>query len=103
MRSLIILGLLGFALQPSPVISSRAPVLDLGCELTGEGEVTHFIVTLRNSSEEDTAVVLGIALGNGRNYYPVGLTLVEPSDSGVAPKQLRYARPIAVAGRLDSW
>jgi hypothetical protein len=64
------------------------------------GEVT---LTIRNADQTDTAVLLGIALGNGRWYLPQALVVELKRNGSNEVEELLYQGPAAIAGRIDHW
>jgi hypothetical protein len=80
--------------DPQPNIS-----LLLDCaERSGE-----VVLSIRNSGEVDTAVLLGIVIANGRWHVPREL-MVELKRAGSSDiEELVYRSPAGIAGRIDHW
>lgn len=81
--------------NPAPPQSDLSLVLSCG---TRSGEVR---LDIHNSDQTDTAVLLGIALANGRRYLPREL-VIELRRSGSSDVEgLLYSSPSNLAGRMD--
>jgi hypothetical protein len=67
-----------------------------------EGDVS-LAVSIRNAAEMDTAIFLGVILGNGRKYLANELYLEVRGPSGT--EKYHYSDPSvpAIAGRVDAW
>lgn len=61
-------------------------------------------VTMRNTSDNDTAVLLGHVLANGKWYLPRNLT-VEITRAGTGQTETLTYHPVdlGIAGRIDHW
>src|SRR3984893_14726983 len=61
--------------------------------------------TLRNVGADDTSLVLGIAVGNGRRLLPNALVLSVKAADSSATRDFEYFDPSvpAIFGRLDPW
>ena len=80
--------------QPQPV------KLLIGCH--GSDRLT---VIIQNVGNDDTAVIFGVVLGNGRKYLVSGLTLRATSPDGRID-QFEYwpaDYPTSIGGRVDPW
>ena len=77
----------------------EAPSLVLSC---GEqsSEVT---LTIRNADQTDTAVLIGIALANGRWYQPRELLMDLRRTGSPEVEELSYNGATNIAGRIDHW
>jgi hypothetical protein len=85
------------------LMQSPAPQADLSLVLScGEqpGEVT---LAIHNSDQGDTAVLLGIALANGRLYLPRELVVELRRNGNPAVEELVYRGSGGIAGRIDHW
>jgi hypothetical protein len=61
------------------------------------------VLSIRNSGEVDTAVLLGFVIANGRWHVPREL-MVELTRAGSPDiEQLVYRSPAGIAGRIDHW
>ncbi|MEO5896228.1 MAG: hypothetical protein ABIS06_11045 [Vicinamibacterales bacterium] len=63
-------------------------------------------VGFENVGTEDTALVIGMTLGNGRRYMVNGLVLQLKREDGGAAEIFRYSPqdyPGAIGGRVDDW
>lgn len=63
-------------------------------------------VAFENVGTEDTAIVIGMTLGNGRKYMVNGLVLQVKRDDGSAAEIFRFNPPDypgAIGGRVDDW
>lgn len=91
--------LLALTLMQSPAPPRADVSLALSC---GEqpGEVT---VTIRNSGQADTAVLIGVALGNGRSYWPHELVVELRRSGSTEVEELVQRGPALIAGRMDHW
>ena len=76
-----------------------APSLVLSC---GEqsSEVT---LTIRNADQTDTAVLIGMALANGRWYQPRELVMELRRNGSPDVEELLYNGATNIAGRIDHW
>ena len=76
-----------------------APSVVLSC---GEqsSEVT---LSIRNADQTDTAVLIGIALANGRWYQPRELVMELRRSGSPEVEELLYNGATNVAGRIDHW
>jgi hypothetical protein len=91
-----LLALLLFQTEPDPQPNI---VLTLDC---GE-RPDEVVLSIRNSGEVDTAVLLGIVIANGRWHVPREL-MVELKRAGSPDiEQLVYRSPAGIAGRIDHW
>ena len=83
--------------NPAPPPKDLSLVLSCGSQA---GEVQ---LDIHNPDQADTAVLLGIALANGRWYLPREL-VVELRRSGSSDvENLLYQSPSNIAGRMDHW
>jgi hypothetical protein len=65
-----------------------------------------FRLTIANIAVDDTAVLLGTVLANGRWYELRDLTLIVKGPDQDAPAEYQYRSagyPTGVAGRIDHW
>ena len=60
-------------------------------------------LTIQNSGNQDTAVLLGYALGNGEVYLPREFIVEVTSGDGSQTEPLVFQRPLRLAGRIDNW
>lgn len=79
-------------------------ILELICDAsdaTGPG----LRATVRNTGLEDTAIVLGITLANGKVYLPTSVTLRVRRPPSEDEEELSYGHPehAVFSGRLDPW
>ena len=91
--------LLALTLMQGSAPSPAAPSLVLSC---GEqsSEVT---LTIRNADQTDTAVLIGIALANGRWYQPRELLMDLRRTGSPEVEELSYNGATNIAGRIDHW
>jgi hypothetical protein len=91
---LSLLGCSGLAAQSEPIR------MVLSCQSTRS-----LTVRFENVGTEDTAIVVGITLANGRRYIMDGLTLQVKGDqsSGVESWRISHHYSPNVAGRMDDW
>ena len=79
-------------------------ILELSCDAGAATDAT-LRATVRSRALDDTAVVLGIALANGKVYLPTGFTLRVRRSPGLEEEEFSYAHPqhVRVNGRIDPW
>jgi len=90
---------LAFILMQSPPPPEADLSLALGC---GE-QPSELTLTIHNSGQTDAAVLIGIALANGRWYLPRELVVELGRSGDPEVEQLLYRGPTAIAGRMDHW
>jgi hypothetical protein len=93
--------LVASSVVPAAKQASSQVRLSISCQ-----DSKYLTATVSNSGPEDTAVIFGTVLANGRKYLVDGLTLqVKPADKGRGEeygyRPLDY--PAAIGGRLDDW
>lgn len=92
-----------FLLAFSLIQRAPDPQPDLSLALSCGEQLGEVVLTIRNSGPIDTAVLIGIALANGRWYLPREL-IVELKRSGSPEiEPLVYQGPTGIAGRIDHW
>jgi hypothetical protein len=105
-----IVGLVAFGLgwlsAAGQAVTSTPPdpvpiAIDAGCEVVVDRGVTAFTATLRNIGGADTAVMVGIALGNGGMYHPTDIALLVSTNNSESDEYVYMAG--AVNGRVDPW
>lgn len=79
------------------------PQPDLSLVLRCGEQPNEVALTIQNSGETDTAVLIGIALANGRWYLPRELIVELRRSESPAVEQLVYQGPTGIAGRIDHW
>jgi hypothetical protein len=91
--------LLAFTLAQGSAPPPAALSLVLSC---GEqsSEVT---LSIRNADQADTAVLIGIALANGRWYQPRELVMELIRSGSPEVEELLYNGATNIAGRMDHW
>ena len=60
-------------------------------------------LSILNPTQADTAVLLGIALANGRWYLPRELVVELRRNGSSDVEELVYRGPVNIAGRIDHW
>jgi hypothetical protein len=80
--------------DPQPSISLR-----LNC---GE-QPSEVVLSIRNTGEADTAVLLGIVIANGRWHAPRELVVEIKRADTPDNEELVYRTPAGIAGRIDHW
>jgi hypothetical protein len=91
--------LLAFSLTQS----EAPPQPDLSLILRCGEQPNELALTIQNSGQTDTAVLIGIALANGRWYLPRELVVDLRRSGSAEVEQLVYRGPTGVAGRIDHW
>jgi hypothetical protein len=85
------------------VQNTAPPEKDLSLVLSCGNQAGEVRLDVHNPDQSDTAVLLGIALANGRWYLPREL-VVELRRSGSSDvEDLSYQSPSNIAGRMDHW
>ena len=92
--ALLVLFLFQTELDPQPSIS-----LTLECG----ARPTEVALSVRNSGQIDTAVLLGIVVANGRWYVPRELVVELKRVGSAFTEELVYRTPAEIAGRIDHW
>jgi hypothetical protein len=92
------------ALSTQTLLHAQAAATGLALTVTCKGardnKSTEFHIVLRNQGDGDTAVVVGIVLGNG-NAYPVAVSV--RSSTGEEKFSYSPVPPVPVGGRTDPW
>ena len=79
------------------------PQPDLSLVLKCGEQPNELALTIQNSGQTDTAVLLGIALANGRSYLPRELIVDLRRRGSPEVEPLVYRGPTGIAGRIDHW
>ena len=100
MTSFVLPFVLAATLQPAP--TAKAPELRFRLECLAPGEL---LATIRNEGSADTAVIVGVVLGNGAKYMVGDLRLF--IKTGGEPEYVRVYRPrdypAHIGGSLEDW
>jgi hypothetical protein len=84
----------------------QTPQVEMTLQCRSPAKGAELRITLRNTGAKDINLVLGMTLGNGREYFADALFLeVKRRDSDVV-ESYQYADPgrsAAIAGRVDPW
>ena|SRR5688572_25217465 len=96
MKAAALLALLLFQSEPDP-----QPSISLMLEC-GE-RPDEVALSIRNSGQIDTAVLLGIVIANGRWHVPRELVVELKRVGNPIPEELVYRTPAGIAGRIDHW
>jgi hypothetical protein len=83
--------------DPAPPQVNLSLVLSCG---TQPGDVR---LSIHNSDQTDTAILVGIALANGRWYIPRELVVELRRTGSTEVEELLYNGPTGIAGRIDHW
>jgi hypothetical protein len=97
LSSVILAAMLG---PVQPQARETSIILVLACQ-----DARRMTATIRNAGTEDTAVIPGVVLGNGRKYMVDRMALQARTGSGPAQQYHYhpYHYPSGVAGRVDDW
>jgi len=79
------------------------PQPDLSLVLKCGEQPNELALTILNSGQTDTAVLIGIALANGRWYLPRELVVDLRRSGSAEVEELVYNGPTGIAGRIDHW
>ena len=96
-----LLRLVASSVVPAARQASSQVRLSISCQ-----DSKYLTATVSNSGPEDTAVIFGSVLANGRKYLVDGLVLqVKRTDSGGVEEYGYHPRdyPAAIGGRIDDW
>jgi hypothetical protein len=86
-----------------PTVAQPAPRLDLRCSRSAQDFSLE--LSLHNEADSAAALVLGLALANGRVYLPTALTLLRATLDKSGDEQFDYSHPAYgfISGRVDPW
>lgn len=102
-RFVILAGVVVFAFGGA----ARAHAANVGVDATlvcvMKGEERLLEITLRNVGRTDSAIVLGIILGNGNRYIAENLALEIRTATSTTPYRYADPKPSVIAGRVDPW
>jgi len=86
-------------------VCAQAPQIALELKCHASPDAVGLRVTLRNVGLTDTAVVLGLSIGNGNRYLANSLALDVKLDENAVVEKFEYSDPSVpgVAGRVDPW
>jgi hypothetical protein len=91
--------LLAFTLLQGPA----PPQPNLSLVLTCGAQPNDVRLSIHNSDQTDTAILLGIAVANGRWYVPRELVIELRRIGSTEVEELVYKGPTSIAGRIDHW
>jgi hypothetical protein len=83
--------------------SPAPPQPDVSLVLHCGGQSGELALSIHNSGETDTAILLGIALANGRWYFPRELVLEVRRSGNAEVEDRAFFGPRGIAGRIDHW
>lgn len=83
--------------SPAPPQANLSLALSCGAQ---PGDVR---LSIHNSDQTDTAILIGIALANGRWYLPRELVIELRRSGSTEVEELVYNGPTNIAGRIDHW
>ena len=84
----------------------QTPQVEMTLQCQPVVNATNLRISLRNTGTIDVNLVLGITLGNGREYIAQALFLQVKSRDGDAVESFQYSDPgrsFIIAGRVDPW
>jgi hypothetical protein len=90
---------------PTPLDAQAGAIgvaLSATCKRARDDKSTEFHIVLRNRDDADTAVVVGIVLGNG-NAYPVAMSVRSSMPTSEEKFSYSPVPPVPVGGRTDPW
>jgi len=105
--SMLVIGLtaggVARAAQQSPS-DIAGLVLELSSDATS-ADAPALRATLRNTGDDDTAVVAGMTLANGKVYLATNFRVHVSRGQGQENEEFRFVNPryAAIAGRVDPW
>ena len=82
---------------------SAPPPAALSLALSCGEQSSEVTLTIRNPDQTDTAVLIGIALANGRWYQPRELVMELRRSGSPEVEELLYKGATNIAGRVDHW
>jgi len=83
--------------------SSAPPQANLSLALSCGAQPGDVRLSIHNFDQTDTAILIGIALANGRWYLPRELVIELRRSGSTEVEELVYNGPTSVAGRMDHW
>jgi hypothetical protein len=95
-------ALLALAFGPVAFGEPTQPELKIQCQMSAGSPILR--ISLLNESTSDTAIVIGMSIGNGR-WYVADSVVVEVKRAHDGPVEIFRpgGGPPAIAGRVDPW